>query len=37
VGAFTKAKQRIIKHNGRATSFPESFDDPYAEIIGADS
>lgn len=35
IGAFTKAKQRIIKHNGRETSFPQGFDDPYAEIIGS--
>ena len=34
IGAFTRGRQRIIGHDGRETSFPTDFDDPYAEIIG---
>jgi hydrogenase maturation factor len=37
IGTFTKGKQRIIRYNGRETSFPANFDDPYAEIIGTGS
>jgi hydrogenase expression/formation protein HypE len=37
VGAFTKSKQRIIRYDGRETSFPADFDDPYAEIIATSS
>jgi hydrogenase expression/formation protein HypE len=37
VGTFTKGKQRIIRYNGRETSFPADFDDPYDEIIGTGS
>ena len=32
VGTFTKATKRIIRYGDRETSFPDNFDDPYAEI-----
>jgi len=37
VGAFTKDRKRIVRCDGRETSFPADFDDPYAMIVGADS
>jgi hydrogenase maturation factor len=37
IGSFTRSKKRVIRYNGRETSFPDDFNDPYAEIIGARS
>lgn len=37
IGAFTRGKKRVIRYNGRETSFPDDFNDPYGEIIGARS
>lgn len=37
IGAFTKGKKRAIRYNGREASFPEESNDPYTEIIGANS
>lgn len=36
IGVFTKSKERIVRYNDREIGFPESFDDPYAQIIGAE-
>jgi hydrogenase maturation factor len=37
IGSFTKGKKRVIRYNGREAGFPEDFNDPYAEVIGASS
>jgi hydrogenase maturation factor len=37
IGSFTRCKKRVIRYNGRETSFPDDFNDPYGEIIGARS
>jgi len=37
IGAFTRGKKRILRCGDRETGFPRRSDDPYGEIIGADS